>query len=56
MGLLATLAVWQGRLADERQRGQARFDGAVRAIQTDINDAFTGYEQLLRAGQGFASA
>ena len=55
LGMLVTLAVWQGRVSDERQRGQARFDGVVRAIQTDINDAFARYEQVLRAGQGFAS-
>ncbi len=55
LGTLVTLAVWQGRVSDERQRGQARFDGVVQAIQTDINDAFARYEQVLRAGQGFAS-
>ena len=53
-GALATLAAWQGRVGDDRLRGQTRFDGAVRAVQTDINTAFAHYEQVLRAGQGFA--
>ena len=54
IGALATLAVWQERASDERFRGQARFDRAVRAIQGEINGGFALCEQALRAGQGFA--
>ena len=54
IGALLSLAAWQGWTSDARFRAQARFDGAVRAIQADINGIFAHYEQILRAGQGFA--